>query len=100
MTLWFPKLAYVKPVQCGRGSSTSLGEIIMLRRIIDSSGLIGYYCPTALDKAKDRWEKWTERRLRACHDVKATVPEEEYENMLIRFPNITFAMGGVFGTQA
>lgn len=89
------KLTYVKPVQCGGG--TSLGEIIIERRILDSSGLIGYYWPTD-DKAKDRWEKWTERRLRANTAIRGRFPKE-YENMLIRFPNITFAMGGVWNSS-
>jgi Phage terminase large subunit (GpA) len=86
------RLIYVKPVQCGAG--TSLTEIILMRRILDSSGLLCYYWPTD-DKAKDRWEKWTERRMRACVPVRARMPRE-YENMLIKFPNITFSMCGVF----
>lgn len=85
-------ITYVKPIQGGAG--TSLGEIIILRRILDSGGLIGYYWPTD-DKAKDRWEKWTERRLKVCVPVKAKMPLE-YENMMVKFPNITFSMCGVF----
>jgi hypothetical protein len=89
------RLTYVKPVQCGAG--TSLGEIIILRRILDSNGLLCYYWPTD-DKAKDRWEKWTERRLRACKPVRDRMPDE-YENMLVKFPNITVSMCGVFANS-
>jgi hypothetical protein len=86
------RVTYVKPVQCGAG--TSLGEIMVLRWILGGNGLIGYYWPTN-DKAKDRWEKWTERRIRACKAVHQILPRD-YENLLIRFPAITFSMAGVF----
>ena len=89
------KLTYVKPVQCGGG--TSLGEIIIFRRLLDSSGLIGYYWPTD-DKAEDRWKKWTERRLRACKPILAQMPED-YNQMLVNFGNITLSMCGVFSSS-
>lgn len=85
-------LTFVKPIQTG---GTSLGEIILLRRALDSHGQLSYYWPTD-DKAKDRWEKWTEKRIRACHPVRELLPYE-YENMLIKFKTgLTFAMQGVF----
>jgi hypothetical protein len=84
-------LTFVKPIQTG---GTSLGEIILLRRILDSHGQLSYLWPTN-DKSKDRWEKWTEKRIRACAPVRRIMPYE-YENMLIKFPGLTFAMQGVF----
>jgi hypothetical protein len=85
-------LTFVKPIQTG---GTSLGEIILLRRAMDSNGQLSYLWPTN-DKAKDRWEKWTEKRIRACRPVRALMPYE-YENMLIKFKTgLTFAMQGVF----
>lgn len=86
------ELDYVKPIQVGGG--TSLGEIMLLRWILGGNGLIQYNWPTN-DKAKDRWEKFTEKRLRACAPLRAILPRE-YENMFIKFPNVTFAMQGVF----
>jgi hypothetical protein len=85
-------LTFVKPIQTG---GTSLGEIILLRRALDSNGQLSYLWPTN-DKAKDRWEKWTEKRIRACRPVRAIMPYE-YENMLIKYKTgLTFAMQGVF----
>ena len=81
----------VKPVQT---AGTSFGEIALFRRILTGSGLIGYYWPTN-DKARDRWEKFTEKRLKACRPIRASMPEL-YEDCFIKFPNITFAMQGVF----
>lgn len=84
-------VTFVKPIQTG---GTSLGEIIIERRLLDSQGILSYYWPTN-DKAKDRWEKFTERRLKACRPLRAIFPHE-YENMFVKFPGIIFAMQGVF----
>ena len=86
------EIDYVKPIQVGGG--TSLGEIMLLRWILSGTGLIQYNWPTN-EKAKDRWEKFTEKRLLACQPLRAILPRE-YENLFIKFPGITFAMQGVF----
>ncbi len=86
------EIDYVKPVQVGAG--TSLGEIMLIRWILSGQGLIQYNWPTN-EKAKDRWEKFTEKRLLACSPLRAILPRE-YENLFIKFPGITFAMQGVF----
>lgn len=86
-------VTYVKPIQIG---GTSLGEILLMRWILGGNGLIHYNWPTN-DKARDRWEKFTEKRLKACRPVRSIMPEL-YEDCLVKFPNITFAMQGVFTT--
>lgn len=86
-------ITYVKPIQIG---GTSLGEIMLMRWILGGNGLIHYNWPTN-DKARDRWEKFTEKRLKACRPVRGIMPDL-YEDCLIKFPNITFAMQGVFTT--
>lgn len=83
---------FIKPIQVG---GTSCGEIMLLRRALDSHGQLSYHWPTD-DKAKDRWEKWTEKHIRACAPLKNILPWE-YENMLIKFKTgLTFSMVGVF----
>lgn len=84
-------LTFIKPIQLG---GTSLGEILLMRWILSGNGLIHYNWPTN-EKALDRWKKFTERRLRACHPIRAALPTI-YEDAFITFPNIVFAMQGVF----
>jgi len=84
-------LTVVAPVQSGK---SSIGEILLMRWILSANGLIHYNWPTN-DKATDRWDKATDKRLRACHAVRALLPGI-YEKCFVKFPNITLAMQGVF----
>ena len=83
----------VKPIQTG---GTSLGEIMLMRWILGGNGLIHYNWPTN-DKAADRWNKFTEKRLKACHAIRRLLPTQ-YEDCFVKFANVTFAMQGVFTT--
>lgn len=81
----------VKPIQT---SGTCFGEIVIMRRILSGGGRIGYYWPTN-DKAKDRWDNFTEKRFKACKPIRALLPTI-YADRMIQFPNVTFGMAGVF----
>jgi hypothetical protein len=90
-------ITYVKPVQSG---GSTVGEIVLARRILTSFGEIQYNWPND-QRAKDRWDKYTERRLKECSPVRKLWPEGgsdrfKAQKCLVVFPNVNFTQQGVY----
>lgn len=90
-------LTYVKPVQCG---GSTVGEIVLARRILTSFGEIQYNWSND-QRAKDRWDKYTERRLQSCAPVMKLWPSGgsdrfKAQKCLVVFPNVNFTQQGVY----
>ncbi len=91
-------LTFVKPVQTG---GSTVGEIALLYRIMTGYGQILYNWPDN-KKAEDRWDKYTEKRIKHCAPVARLMPvggfgsdRSKIQKGLIVFPHITVCQQGV-----
>jgi hypothetical protein len=85
-------VTFIKPVQSG---GSTLGEVALCYWLSCESGDVQYNWEDD-DKARDRWDKRTERILRACDAI--VWPRDRYKDQkgLVMFPRGNFTMQGVF----
>jgi hypothetical protein len=87
------KVTFIKPIQ---GGGTSVGEMVILFWLAHwSAGDIQYNWPTG-EQANERWNKHTEKKLKACRTVMARLGGGvEWSDGLMVFPHCNFMMQGI-----
>ncbi len=89
---------FVKPIQCGGSEVGTVG--ILFRIATSSGGDIQYNWPNDA-KAKDKWDKAIERKIRACPAVMQRVGNlDTWKKGLITFPHLNLTVQGVLSATA